>query len=92
METSYTLKEFYAGNPQAQDVTAIGRLESSRILDDIQKANLYDDTQRLNIAKLVVNAWGSWYSDAETKKSTSEEKYKYKLAHSQAIRKALDRG
>jgi Lectin C-type domain/Calx-beta domain/Ser-Thr-rich glycosyl-phosphatidyl-inositol-anchored membrane family/FG-GAP-like repeat/PA14 domain/LysM domain len=90
MGTSYTLDQFYAGDPSAQDVTAIGRLQGYSILDDIQNADLYDDTQRFNIATMIVNAWGSWFSDYDTIHSTATQKYNYKLAHSQAIREALD--
>lgn len=90
MMTNYTLDEFYAGNPSAQDVAAIGRLQGYDILDEIKNANLYDNTQRFNIARMIVNAWGSWFSDRDRINSTPEEKDNYKLAHSQAIREALD--
>jgi nucleoid-associated protein YgaU len=89
MGTNLTLSQFFDGNPLAQDTAAIGRLKNNGLLDLIKNANLYDEKQRFDIAEKVVNAWGSWYSDIDKTHSTSEQKYNYKLAHSQAILAAL---
>lgn len=89
MGTNLTLDQFFQGDPLAQDTAAIGRLNSYGLLDQINNSNLSDEQQRFSIAQGIVNAWGSWYSDADQTHSTSSQKYNYKLAHSQAILDAL---
>ncbi len=90
MGTRVTVDQFYQGNPLAQDIAAIGRLKANDILDLIQNSNLRDEQQRLEIARQVVNAWGSWYSDRDRIHSTPEQKSQYRQAHSQAILAALN--
>lgn len=85
MSTNLTVSQFYQGVPLAQDTAAIGRLKSYGLLDQIKNSNLYDEQQRWNIAQGIVNAWGSWFSDKDQTHSTPQQKYNYKLAHSQAI-------
>jgi surface antigen len=89
MGTNLTVNQFYQGNPLAQDTAAIGRLDSYGLLDQIKNSNLSDEQQRWSIAQGIVNAWGSWYSDADQIHSTPAEKNNYKLAHSQAILAAV---
>jgi uncharacterized protein with LGFP repeats len=90
MGTNVTFAQFTQGDPLAQDITAIGRLSDFGLFDLIKNANLSDENQRFNIAEKVVNAWGSWFSDQDKTHTTSNEKYNYKLAHSQAILAALN--
>ena len=90
MGTNYSLNQFNSGDPFAQDIAAIGRIQGHGLFDLINNANLNDSQQRFNIAEGVVNAWGSWFSDRDTINSTPQQKYNYKLSHSQAILEALE--
>ena len=90
MGTNVTVDQFYQGNPLAQDIAAIGRLESYDVLDLIKNSNLGNAQQRLEVARQVVNAWGSWYSDRDQTHSTQAQKDQYKQAHSQVILAALN--
>jgi murein DD-endopeptidase MepM/ murein hydrolase activator NlpD len=90
MGTNVTFAQFKQGDPLAQDIAAIGRLSGYGLINLIKNANIFDENQRFNIAEKVVNAWGSWFSDRDSTHSTSDDKYNYKLAHSQAILAALN--